>query len=129
MKVFLDDIRQPKDCLSYMKSRLGDKVSIYDSNWYIVRDFEDFQDIIKCHIKYITHISFDHDLADEHYEAPMYEGDEKFEKTARNFHEKNGYDCAVWMKDFYDYYGYEYPVMYVHSMNPIGTQKIINLFK
>jgi hypothetical protein len=129
MKVFLDDIRQPKDCLSYMKSRLGDKVSIYDSNWVIVRNFEEFADFVSGTVSLITHISFDYDLADEHYEAPMYNGNEEFEKTARNFDEKTGYDCAIWMKDFYDSYGLDYPIMYVHSMNPIGTQKIINLFK
>jgi hypothetical protein len=34
-----------------------------------------------------------------------------------------------YMKWFYDENRIPYPIMFVHSMNPVGTEKIINLFK
>lgn len=40
---------------------------------------------------------------------------------------KSGYDCAIWIKDFYK--NKALPIMFVHSQNPIGVENIINLFK
>lgn len=120
MKIFLDDIRNPEDCISYMHQRIGKLNTIYLENWEIVRNFNQFVKKIEENIDIITHISFDHDLADEHYDhntwgSPMYL-------------EKTGLDCAKWLKEFYIENKTDLPVLFVHSMNPIGTQNIINLF-
>ena len=129
MKLFLDDIRNPRDCVSYMHKRIGALNPIYLEEWYIVRNFEQFQKAIGTHYKDITHVSFDHDLADEHYSDKMYEGKEIYNEYTKTFSEKTGYHCAKWMKDFYNENNIELPTMFVHSMNPVGTENIINIIK
>jgi hypothetical protein len=61
-------------------------------------------------------------LADIHYDPSTWTENFKY-------HEETGYDCAKWMKTFYESKEKELPEIYVHSMNPVGTQNIINVFK
>jgi hypothetical protein len=128
MKLFLDDIREPKDCLSYMFQRIGTMQNIYSEEWVVVRNYEQFVEKIKNHHKQITHISYDHDLAEQHYTDKMYDSIEEYYKSIEGT-EKTGFDAAKYMKDFYDNNDIKYPIMFVHSMNPAGTQNIVNLFK
>jgi hypothetical protein len=138
MKVFLDDIRNPIDCISYMHTRIGKDNPIYLEKWEIVRNYEEFISCIHDNMKDITHVSFDHDLADEHYHPSMFDEDMRidpenlegsYNHIANSFKEKTGYDCAKYLKWIYKECNEKLPIMYVHSMNPIGTQKIIDLFK
>lgn len=131
MKIFLDDVRNPKDCLSYMHTRIGKLNPIYDEDWVIIRNYEDFTEVIEqAHLleQDITHISFDHDLADEHYSYGRDTAQAWTEYHSDEGHEKTGLDCAEFVKDFYKQNGLKLPIMFVHSMNPVGTQNIINLF-
>jgi len=121
MKIFLDDIRHPQDCLLYMHQRIGTLNPIYLQEWVIVRNYDEFVNVVSNNIDNITHVSFDHDLADEHYDHTTWESPMYLEKT--------GLDCAKWMKDFYEKNNTDLPTMFVHSMNPVGTKNIINLFK
>lgn len=133
IKLFLDDIRCPTECASYMYQRIGDKNPTYlEGGWLIVRNYDQFVAAIRTYSKDISHISYDHDLHDEHYTPEEYWGD--YEKSAEyqasvNYKEKTGCECAKWMKEYYDENHMEYPEMWVHSMNPVGTQNIINVFK
>jgi NAD+-processing family protein with receiver domain len=120
MKVFLDDYRQPCDCTSYMYQRIGKENPIYLEEWKVVKDYDEFVKVVKENADNITHISFDHDLADEHYHRG---------EPERGYEEKTGYDCAVWLKNYYKEIDTDLPVMYVHSMNPVGCKNIINVFK
>lgn len=129
MKLFLDDIRNPSECVHYMYKRIGARAPIYKGEWYVVRDYDQFVDILTKNASTITHISYDHDLADGHYHTSMDKGKNEYEEHLKTVKEKTGYDCAKYMKVFYDENKIEYPVMYVHSMNPVGTENIINLFK
>lgn len=122
MKLFLDDVRNPSECVHYMYKRIGELNPIYLEEWTIVRDFDQFIKVVQKSYKEITHVSFDHDLADVHY-------DPKTWTESFVYKEKTGYDCAKWMKYFYISKKKNLPVMFVHSMNPIGTERIINLFK
>lgn len=122
MMIFLDDVRTPANCLSYMHKRIGPLNLLYFEDWQIVRNYNDFQNIIIDNIDKITHVSFDHDLADAHYDPDTWT--ESFV-----YQEKTGYDCALWMKEYYIVKEKDFPVMFVHSMNPVGTERIINLFK
>ncbi len=123
MKLFLDDIRCPSECASYMHRRIGKLNPIYiEGEWYIVRNFDAFVEAVKKYYNEITHISFDHDLADVHYNPSTW-------TQSFVYHEQTGYDCAKWMKEFYKEQKKELPIMFVHSMNPVGTENIINLFK
>lgn len=128
MKLFLDDVREPRHCTGYMKDRVGDLVSLYSKEWVIVRDYEQFISCVNDHAREITHISFDHDLALSHYSIKMYESAGEYYQSIEGT-EKTGLDCAKYMKWFYDENRLEYPVMFVHSMNPVGAEAIINLFK
>ena len=130
MKIFLDDIRDPKECLGYMYRRIGGLNPIYSQGeWYIVRTYDEFVNAINKYHKHITHVSFDHDLADNHYHESMYENQEAYDKHLESVKEKTGFDCAKSLKEFYELKGIEMPTMFVHSMNPVGMQKIIDLFK
>lgn len=128
MKLFLDDVRTPKDCLNYMYKRIGSLNPIYLEEWEIVRTHEQFVSFINDNARQITHISFDHDLADLHYDNTMYESEEAYNKHLESVGEKTGFDSAKYMKWFYDENKLKYPIMFVHSMNPIGTKKIVDLF-
>lgn len=129
MKIFLDDVRDPKDCLSYMYRRIGTLNPIYGEEWLIVRNYDQFIKVITNHFDQITHVSFDHDLADEHYNPQMFNNNGDYNHLYDNFKEKSGLECAIWMKKFYDENDKKLPIMFVHSMNPVGTQNIINVFK
>jgi len=121
-KIFLDDIRQPNECAKYMHTRIGKYNSIYLEDWVIVRNYDEFVLEVSKNFPNISHISFDHDLADIHYDPST--GKESFE-----YDEKTGYDAAKWLKDYYKNNAHPLPILYVHSMNPVGTQNIINVFK
>jgi hypothetical protein len=121
MKLFLDDIRVPRNCVSYMHKRIGALNPLYLEEWNVVRNYEEFVSAINDHHNEITHISFDHDLAEAHY-------DPKTWTESFVYKEKTGLECAKYMKWFYDEHRKPYPIMFVHSMNPVGTQNIINLF-
>lgn len=130
VKIFLDDIRNPVDCLGYMHTRIGAANPIYLEEWVIVRNYEEFAEAIDEHYPYISHVSFDHDLADEHYlDVSLWDKEGEYEKLYPSFKEKTGLDCARFLKEYYiKENDRDLPIMYVHSMNPVGTQNIINLF-
>lgn len=129
MKLFLDDIRHPEDCLTYMHLRIGVLNPIYLKEWLIVRNFEQFKKAVVMNHKYITHVSFDHDLGEDIAIEEIKLGSSKRQAKRNKKDIKSGYDCAVWFKEFYLKNELKQPVLFVHSMNPIGTENIINLFK
>lgn len=122
--LFLDDFRNPMDCINYMRLRVDDSVMYSREKWIVVRNYEEF-------VNYITNnglpylISFDHDLADEHYDPSMYSGN--YDNVAKNFKEKTGMDCAKWLVDYCLDNEKQLPKFVVHSMNPAGTKNISSL--
>jgi hypothetical protein len=122
MKIFLDDIRLPEECVNYMHTRIGKLNPIYNEEWIIVRNYKNFCNQLNRHFKEITHISFDHDLGDIIYDPSR-------GMEIVTMYEKSGYDCAKYTKDLYEKSDLKLPIMFVHSCNPVGTQNIINLFK
>ncbi len=128
MKIFLDDIRNPKDCLSYMHTRIGSLNPIYNEEWIIARNYPEFQELVAEYAPDITHVSFDHDLADEHYNDLMNVEDADYNALYDTFKERTGYDCAKFLLEYYKD-TWELPIIFVHSMNPVGTQNILNVFK
>lgn len=117
--LFLDDIRNPNDCIHYMKN----KKKYIKWDWKIVRTYDEF-------VKYIKengmpeNISFDHDLSYEHYN---YQGCEiPYDKLT----EKTGYDCAKWLINYCIDNEMTLPKgLFVHSMNVIGGENINQIFK
>jgi hypothetical protein len=124
MKLFLDDIRTPFDCIKYMKS---DVRHIYeDENWDVVRCYDDFVGYIQ-HFGVPDVISFDHDLADEHYDSEMYSLSNSYNEKYSMFKEKTGYECAKWLCEYCLENKQQLPLYVVHSMNPIGKQNILSV--
>jgi hypothetical protein len=103
MKLFIDDLRDPPD-----------------DTWTVVRTGREAIEYIKKDVKYqdtlpyvcyddpklISHISFDHDLADT------------------NTPEVTGYTVMRFIEDsmYYDYY--EPPFLEIHSANPVGRKNM-----
>jgi hypothetical protein len=121
--LFLDDFRMPKDASEYMK------LPIYTAvEWIVVRNYYAFVQIIEG--KGVPDIiSFDHDLADEHYDPKIVEG-EPYEKIYDMFDEKTGYHCAKWLIEYCIDNNKKLPAeIYIHSMNPAGSMNIKSLFE
>lgn len=109
--LFLDDIRYPKDAYQYTTQDIFQR-----KDWHIARNYQEFVDrILEKGLPEM--ISFDHDLADEHYLEP----------NSRAYVEKTGYDCAKWLVEYCMDHGLELPEYYCHSMNPVGKQNIESL--
>lgn len=127
-KLFLDDYRNPIDCVNYMHTRIGKENPIYlEKDWIIVKNYKDFCNYI---LEYGVPdlVSFDHDLADEHYLVDF------TKETLEEYHrwsdrEMTGQDCAEWLINYCSLYEQLFPKYYVHSMNPVGTQNIISLIE
>lgn len=95
MKIFVDDERHPEHW------------SDYDDSWTVVRNFEQFQDVVyKCSSTDIDIeiISFDHDLGKD---MPT------------------GYDYAKWLTEQY----IVIPEVWAHTMNTPGKINILTLMK
>lgn len=111
-KLFLDDIRKPQDVTW---------VSLPPGPWVIVRNFLDFKVIIGTR-GLPEHVTFDHDLADEHYDAGLWK------KTGIADYSKlqnpTGYDCAAWLIEHCRTFDLAFPAYTVHSMNPVGRERI-----
>jgi len=120
-KLFLDDIRVPVDCLLYISNQ-----ELYKNNqdWVIVRNYYEFINIIRN--KGIPDVvSFDHDLATEHYHE-MNKGTKIDYDTAS---EKTGYHCAQWLINHCIDNEFDLPKdIHIHSMNFYGGQNIKSLF-
>jgi hypothetical protein len=120
--LFLDDFRHPYDCVAYMR----DPMKYAKWNWVVVKNHEEF-------VKKIEEdglpefISFDHDLADEHYDNTMYQGVEEYSKKYEHFKEKTGLDCAKWLTEHCMDTKQKLPDFEIHSMNPAGGENIRSL--
>jgi len=109
-KLFLDDLRIPKDAIGLIPDRMNQ--FYWSDDWIIVRNFWEFCNYIQK-FGLPDYISFDHDLADEHY-------------IDADSTEKTGYECAKWLVDFCFDNGKSLPDYMVHSANPTGKQNIIS---
>jgi hypothetical protein len=120
--LFLDDCRYPKDVKW---------VELPPVHWEIVRSYKEF-------VEYITEhgvpkmVSFDHDLADEHYKeffraADKETGDKKIKYDAMQ--EKTGRDCALWLANYCLDNQVPVPLYYLHSLNGIGCANIFSIME
>ena len=124
--LFLDDERRPGD-VTWVRLPF----SVYE----VVRNYDEFVNIITNH-GIPKFVSFDHDLAYEHYEvmlkevnASKYTAFVPDEEGGLNLtfdygKEKTGYDCAKFLVDQCINLGVRFPEYEVHSMNPVGSKRI-----
>jgi hypothetical protein len=117
--LFLDDIRYPEDCFEHTHQ----PVYIME-DWVIVRSYDEF-------VKYVQEnglpeiISFDHDLADTHYDNQEHVDNDFYDIVT----EKTGYHCAKWLIDYCIDNKKELPAtILIHSWNHAGSENIKSLF-
>lgn len=114
--LFLDDERMPRN-VTWVK--LPENVE-----WVIVRNYKQFVEYITKH-GLPKHISYDHDLADIHYQKSVSLNSEGGEYEYNDAEEKTGYDCAKWMVEYCRKNDINHPDYSVHSMSVVGKQNII----
>lgn len=121
MNLFLDDFRIPRDAFPYTKD-----TDYLQLEWSIVQNYKEFVKFIEEYYasnqKLPALISFDHDLADVHYEP-------QFAQTIVVHHEKTGLGCAQWLVDFCLDHELKMPSFKVHSQNPAGGKNIQGLLE
>lgn len=111
--LFLDDERKPSDVRWLILPKV---------EWVIARNYNEFTKILEE--KGIPEIvSFDHDLADEHYNP------ETWRQQDPQYKEKTGYECAKFFKAYCEKLQQWPNEIFIHTMNPVGRENITNLFK
>jgi len=110
--LYLDDVRIPQNNPSDHEP------------WTIVRSYNDFVAYIKEN-GLPSLISFDHDLADEHYSLEFEEWYYTPERI--DMGERTGYDCAKWLVEYCMDNDLKMCQFTVHSANPAGAQNILGL--
>ncbi len=123
--LFLDDFRMPHDVGNYMNPvELRSLFRLQE--WVIVRDYSQFVGVVN-EKGMPSMISFDHDLAEEHYGmSGFYENLGDYYLQADR--EMTGYDCAKWLIEYSVNNKIKLPIIMCHSMNPEGRKYILDLF-
>ena len=126
-KLFLDDMRQVRDACYYVSNP---KV-YWEDGWDIVRNYGEFVEYIEKN-GLPDLISFDHDLADEHYndlfsDENWVKDDSDIDLKYGSYKEKTGLECAKWLVDYCIDNKIQIPHFGVHSANPVGAENIRGL--
>jgi len=109
INIYLDDLRIPSQSFNYTRDT---RYNILD--WEIVRTYEEFKDLInKTPIDDIDVISFDHDIADYHYNH----------KDMVDY-ERTGYDCLKWLCAYCLKNNKKLPTMLFHTNNSVGKENM-----
>ena len=123
-KLFLDDVRIPKDAIGLVPSKYNQ--FYWENDWIVVKNYDEF-------VQYILlnglpdFVSFDHDLADFHYDFKPEDYDNMSEEEMIlkfGSMEKTGLDCSKFLVDYCIEYDKELPSYLVHSANPSGKENI-----
>lgn len=123
-KLFLDDYRNPLDCVSYMYKRIHAKNPIYLEEWEIAKNYEEFvYYIINKEMPEI--ISFDHDLHDSHYSQEFHDMPELYDTCQ----EKTGYHCLKWLIDYCMENNKKVPECIFHTMNEVGYDNMKSYYE
>jgi hypothetical protein len=123
-RIYLDDVRTP-----------------VSNDWIVVRNYDDFvKKVTEIGLGEIETISLDHDLGDTAMNEYFTNVSPNYKLDYNNITEKTGYDCTKWIVDYF----YEmnpdriemsrsekgntkikFPLVVVHSANPIGSANIM----
>tara|TARA_R110000782_G_scaffold109127_1_gene197930 strand:+ start:1154 stop:1555 length:402 start_codon:yes stop_codon:yes gene_type:complete len=127
--LWLDDLRNP-----YLdeEKKLPKTKRNWNINW--VLNYEQFVKWIEL-FGLPNAISFDHDLAEEHYTPEYfwndYEESKKFQDwKSKTYQEKTGMDCAKWLVHYCLNNNKVLPKIFIHSANPVGAdniKKVLNI--
>jgi len=125
MNIYLDDVRTPTNT----------------EDWTVVRNYDEFVDVVTQNgIDSLGIVSLDHDLGDTAMKEYFNNVSPNYELNYDNIREKTGLDCAKYLiNEYYDKNPnrlelsrqekrsepFNFPMVYVHSANPIGSANII----
>lgn len=125
--LWLDDIRDPfdKDFTHYVALHNPFLNQSHQIVW--VKDYDEFREYIEFR-GLPDAISFDHDLAPEHYTPEEYWND--FDKSkkyqeAQVYNEKTGYDCVKWLATYCFHEEKSLPLCVYHTANPVGKENMM----
>jgi hypothetical protein len=118
--LLLDDIRSPEDVANYILP-VEIRPLYRKEKWVVVRSFSDFKSTILA-LGLPKRISFDHDLADDHYHINFNYWE--LDPSIREQYDDTGYDAAKWLCDYCQKHSLKLPECYVHSANPVGRENI-----
>jgi hypothetical protein len=116
IRIYLDDVRTP-----------------LDESWIVVRNYEQFvEKVEEIGLQNIDLISLDHDLGPAAMKEYFQNVHPNYQLDYNNITEKTGMDCVKWLvQHFYDTNPnqsllvrgepIQFPKVYVHSANPIGS--------
>ena len=121
--LFLDDDRHPQDVKW---------IELPPYAWVEVKSYAEFVKTVKE--KGIPEtVSFDHDLADEHYAEYRAAHDETSPSFGKiryeNLVEKTGMDCARFLAELCVKRNVPIPRYYIHTLNGIGLQNIASILE
>lgn len=124
--LWLDDFRNPYE-------NVENKVPTGEWTIIWVKNYKEFITIIQLY-GLPDAVSFDHDLADEHYTPQEYWNDyvaskQYQDEVSKNYQEKTGFDCAKWLVEYCMDNNCNFPEWYIHSANPVGADNIRILIK
>ena len=128
LKLYLDDMRIPKD-----------------KEWILVTNYDEFVETVTKHgLKNFTTMSLDHDLGDTAMVEYFNNVAPNYQLNYENITEKTGLDCVKWLIEHWmetrkqiphptmdglyindPHEPFNFPTIYVHSANPIGSGNII----
>ena len=109
MKLYLDDVRTPKDM-----------------GWEVVRSYDEFVAHIRLHgLENYEVISLDHDLGDTAMDEYYNNVSPNYTLDYNNIQEKTGLDCTKFLVAESMGKSIPLPQIYVHSANPIGSANIM----
>jgi hypothetical protein len=113
--LFLDDIRQPSKVYP----------ETFDAQWVIARNYKEFVNAIETR-GLPELVSFDHDLAEEHYPFNEPQGGIRDRNNIpyQSYKEKTGYDAAKFLVQYCLDMDANFPECRIHSMNPVGRKNI-----
>lgn len=122
--LWLDDVRDPIKNNIWIQHYAPEFLNDGEIVW--VKSFDELEQWV-YHNGLPDKISFDHDLADEHY-APQHRWNDYHDwAKSQEFKEKTGMDCAQFIVDYCLDYKKLLPKWTVHSANPSGAQNIRSL--
>lgn len=123
----MDDIRVPDDLNNFISS--SEILKLYnETDWVVVRNYEDFVKIIKKNgLPEI--VSFDHDLGEDVARLKVEKGISKRKARSEKKETNSGYDCAKWLVDYCSKHSKNLPKYLCHSMNPVGKDNILNYLR
>lgn len=127
--LFLDDERSPEIVADYIGSRLEHYYRF--QQWYTVRSHKQFVETVEK-FGVPKWVSFDHDLAPEHYRPSMYDKDEHYNNYYADgtFKTETGYHTAMWLINHIEKNNLPLPLLIIcHSMNPLGRKNINKMFR